>query len=49
MSFVGEFTCGVGDVDDALSGATFTVMLRLTNPQDSSEFYNVATVNYTFD
>ena len=49
MSFVGEFTCGVGHVGDALSGATFTVMLRLTNPNDATEFYNVATVNYTFN
>lgn len=47
-SLVGEFICGVGDVDDALEGATFTVMLRLTNPDDETEFYNVNTVKYTF-
>ena len=46
---VGEFICGVGDVDDALAGATFTVMLRLTNPDDEAEFYNVKTINYTFE
>ncbi len=45
---VGSFICGVGDVDDALKGATFTVMLRLTNPEDATEFYNVETINYTF-
>lgn len=45
---VGTFTCGVGDVDDALSGATFTVMLRLTNPENKDEFYNVATIEHTF-
>lgn len=45
---VGTFTCGVSDVDDALSGATFTVMLRLTNPENEDEYYNVATINYTF-
>ncbi len=45
---VGEFICGVGDVNDALAGATFTVMLRLTNPNDATEYYNVATINYTF-
>ncbi len=45
---VGTFICGVGDVDDALADATFTVMLRLTNPEDETEFYNVATINYTF-
>ena len=45
---VGTFTCGVGDVNNALSGATFTVMLRLTNPENANEYYNVATINYTF-
>ena len=49
VSFVGTFICGVGDVDDALAGATFTVMLRLTNPENESEYYNVATINYTFE
>ena len=47
-SFVGEFTCGVGDVDDALAGATFTVMLRLTNPEDSSDYINVSTITHVF-
>jgi len=47
-SSVGEFTCGVGDVNNALSGATFTVMLRLTNPENPNEFYNIQTINYTF-
>ena len=45
---VGTFICGVGDVDDKLAGATFTVMLRLTNPENEAEVYNVATINYTF-
>ena len=45
---VGTFICGVGDVDDALSGATFTVMLRLTNPDDATEYYNVKTITHTF-
>ena len=31
-SAVGTFICGVGDVDDALDGATFTVKLRLIDP-----------------
>ena len=47
-SFVGEFTCGVGDVADALDGAKFTVKLRLTNPENENEFYDVNTVTYTF-
>ena len=46
---VGTFICGVGDVDNALTDATFTVMLRLTNPENEAEFYNVATINYTFE
>ena len=46
---VGTFICGVGDVDNALSGATFTVKLRLTNPENEAEFYDVSTINYTFN
>lgn len=46
-TFVETFTCGVGDVNNALSGATFTVMLRLTNPE-TRESINVNTVTYTF-
>ena len=45
---VGTFICGVGDVNDALAGATFTVMLRLTNPADENDFKNVEKINYTF-
>ncbi len=45
---VGEFICGVGNVGDSLSGATFTVHLRLTNPEDETEFYNIETITYTF-
>lgn len=48
VSNVGEFICGVGDVDNALSGATFTVALRLTNPENTNEYYDVATINYVF-
>ena len=47
-NFVGTFTCGVGDVDDALKGATFTVKLRLTNPENSDDFIDVNVVTYTF-
>ena len=49
VNFVDTFICGVGDVNDALSGATFKVMLRLTNPANEAEFYNVATIEYTFN
>ena len=47
-NYVGEFICGVGDVDDALNGATFTVRLRLTNPENEAEFYDVNVVTHTF-
>ena len=47
--FVGTFVCGVGDVNNALAGATFTVMLRLTNPENPDDFINVETINYTFN
>lgn len=49
-AYVGTFICGVGEVGNTLSdkNATFTVMLRLTNPENEEEFYNVNTITYTF-
>ncbi len=47
-SFVGEFMCGVGDVDNALAGQTITVTLRLTNPNNLDEQIDVNTVTFTF-
>lgn len=47
-SFVETFKCGVGDVEGCLEGATFTVKLRLTNPTNDAEFYDVNVVSYTF-
>ena len=48
---VGTFTCGVartyGSDMTKLNGATFTVRLRLTNPE-TGEFKDVSTVQYTF-
>ena len=46
-SYVGTFLCGVGDVNDALEGATFTVSLRLTNPE-TNETIDANVVEYTF-
>ncbi len=46
--FVGTFTCGVGDVGNALDGATFTVKLRLTNPENEAQYYDVNVVTYVF-
>jgi len=45
---VGEFVCGVADIDDELTGTTFTVQLRLTNPVDATESYVISEVKYTF-
>lgn len=45
---VGTFICGVGDNANELAGCTFTVMLRLTNPENANEYYDVATIPYVF-
>ena len=48
--FVGTFICGVGDVDGKLAakGATITVSLRVWNPTNIDEYYDIAVVNHTF-
>lgn len=48
VNFVGEFMCGVGDVDGSLAGKTITVTLRLTNPDNLEEHVDVNTVTFTF-
>ena len=57
VSFVSTFTCGVGLATDAdgnavagtaLDGCEFVVRLRLTNPANADEYYDVNTVTYTF-
>ena len=48
---VGEFMCGVSRTAqsmDKLEGATFTVKLRLTNPENLAEYYDVSVIPYTF-
>ena len=47
---VGEFICGVGagTTDGYLSGATFTVELRLTNPENLDDIRTIQTITYTF-
>ena len=52
VGFVGTFLCGVGTAVDGetdLSGATFTVMLRMTNPDDAEQYYDVNVVTYKFN
>ncbi len=46
---VGEFLCGVSDVDDALEGATFTVTLRLTNPDNEAQTIDAAVIEHVFE
>lgn len=49
---VGTFLCGVAEANGAtesLSGATFTVKLRLTNPENEAEYIDVNEINYTFN
>ena len=48
VSLVKEFGCGVGDVNGCLEGATFTVQLRVTNPENTNEHIVVNEVKYTF-
>lgn len=48
-NFVGTFTCGVADVDNQLVGSTFTVTLRLTNPDNANEYYDVVVINHLFE
>ncbi|MBQ3221876.1 MAG: hypothetical protein IJB34_07970 [Clostridia bacterium] len=47
---VGEFICGVGagTTDGYLSGAIFTVELRLTNPENPDDIRTIQTITYTF-
>lgn len=49
---VGEFACGVARAidyeGDELEGATFTVELRLVNPDNADDYHIVTEVNYTF-
>lgn len=46
---VGEFRCGVGDVNNALSGATFTVELLLIDPKNENNTIVAAVEKYTFN
>ena len=48
VQIVDTFVCGVGNVGNSLEGATFTVMLRLTNPENPADYINVSTINYTW-
>lgn len=47
-NFVKVFKCGVGDVNNQLAGATFTVTLRITNPKNEDQSFDIETVTYKF-
>ena len=52
-SFVQTFKCGVGRTaagvaNTNMNGAQFVVALRLTNPENANEYFDVNTVTYTF-
>ena len=48
VEFVGTFRCGAFDLDNACSGVTLTVELRLTNPDDATDVISVCVTEYTF-
>ena len=47
ISDVGEFKCGFFNLDNNNIGKVFTVKLRMTNPEDESDFIDVAVINHT--
>ena len=49
VTFVGEFTCGVADTQNANGGATVTVELRLTNPQDANDYIVITSTQVSLD
>jgi len=48
VGIVGDFICGVADIDNALTDTTFTVQLRLFNPADVDDYKVISEVKYTF-
>ena len=48
VEFVGTFRCGAFDLDNACSGVTLTVELRLTNPADATDSVVASSTSYTF-
>ena len=48
VEFVQNFDCGVFDVDYANAGTTMTVTLRMTNPENTEEWFDLATEPFTF-
>lgn len=48
VEIVGTFRCGAFDLNNACSGKTLKVELRLTNPEDATDFVSVNVTTYTF-
>ena len=49
VTFVGQFTCGVADTQNTNGGATVTVELRLTNPDDANDYIVITSTQVTLD
>ena len=48
VELVGTFRCGAFDLDNACSGVTLTVELRLTNPADATDYVIANSTSYKF-
>lgn len=48
VEIVSEFKCGAFDNDGACAGLTMTVELRLTNPDDATDYLVITSTQYTF-
>lgn len=48
VEYVVDFKCGAFDLDNACSGVTLTVELRLTNPDDATDYVVANSTSYKF-
>ena len=48
VDFVGTFKCGVALCDESLTGNTFSVQFRITNPDNENEYYVINQIDYKF-
>ena len=48
VEYVIDFKCGAFDLENACNGVTLTVELRLTNPDNASDYVVVNSTSYTF-
>ncbi len=48
VEYVIDFKCGAFDLDNACNGITMTVELRLTNPEDATDYVVANSTSYKF-